>query len=239
MRLFEDVLKDCRKISDRIEVNEQKIIDLSMIQERREAAEAGNYNEVFDLRQTARENETEIIKLSEAVYLDKVTRAFLKDNLKVALYKKCEAAIKAVFTKYDGKPLGDKTRDKIRNELKAATGCYIWIASNEINISIRNEQNNFSIAEIRVTTPYDKKIITSDNKLNAAALEAVYVYEKYTEDPKKAARALIKEHKKTYEIIKAADAALGEYYSTAPGPIKKALRTGYISNPLYNTIQGI
>lgn len=238
MKKFNQVRKENEKLYDKIKATEAKIEELQLMDERRAAAANKDYTKHEELIKAFKENETRIKELCDGLYIDKVTRAYLKDNEKVALYNDCKEAIKEVLTKYDGKPYGEKTKEKIREELKAKTGCYIWIAAREINITYHGENPNgyyIKLCEVRATTNYNNPVITEENKINVAALENIHIYEKYTENPKKAARDLIKKHNKLYEEIKRVESLINDYNHAAPA----AVPHGYISNPLYRTINGI
>lgn len=238
MKTYKEVYKDSLKVNAKIKDLEAKIEQLQMLDERRAAAAAGDHEKHKELIQAFKASEDEIKKLCDVLYIEKVKRAYLQDNEKVALYNDCKEAIKEVLTKYNGKPYGEKTREKIREELKEKTGCYIWFGNREINISYHGTNPNgynIRLCEIRVTTNYDTPVITENNKIDAAALEKLYHYEKYTENPTKAAKDLIKRHNKLYEELKKVDGLLSEYNLAAPDAVKHA----YITNPLYRTINGI
>lgn len=56
----------------------------------------------------------------------------LKDNAAQAFFVENISTICAIWNKYNGKPLGEKTAEKIRKELFAALGVRVWI-SNKYN----------------------------------------------------------------------------------------------------------
>lgn len=239
MKTYLQVQKEIEKLTVKIKAVEKTIEDLQLMDQRRAAAAAGDREKHAELIQAFKENETKISELCNAVYLDKVTNAFLTDNAKVALYNDCKKAITEVLTKYNGKPYGDKTREKIRTELKEKTGCYIWISAREINISYHGENKNgyyIELCKVRLTTNYNTPVITADNKINAAALETINTYEKYTENPTKAAKNLIKKREKAYKALQAAIELLSDYGHETPTKVKDNC---YICNPLYHTMQGI
>ena len=54
----------------------------------------------------------------------------LKDNAAQAFFAENIDDICAIWNKYNGKPLGEKTAEKIRKELFAALGVRVWISNN-------------------------------------------------------------------------------------------------------------
>lgn len=68
----------------------------------------------------------------------RIMRRLLQNNARVALYHDVLPVVLEVLQKYAGKPYGDKTRDKIAQEVKARTGSRAYIGSrygnDEINI---------------------------------------------------------------------------------------------------------
>jgi hypothetical protein len=59
-----------------------------------------------------------------------ITVEVLKDNAAQAFFVENISAICAIWNKYNGKPLGEKTAEKIRKELFAALGVRVWISDN-------------------------------------------------------------------------------------------------------------
>lgn len=239
MKNLQALKKDLQKTREKIAALQARQKELDNLDARRAAIDEKDLAKYAALKEERAKNEAEYIKVCEAEYIEKVAAAYIRDNIKVALYHETEAAIKAVLNKYNGKPYGEKTREKIRAELKAATGCAIWFREQEINICELNEAGYTSPAgaEVRVTVPYDNKIITDDNRINAGALDAVHIHEKYTENPRKAARDLIKRHAAAYAAAQNLNNLLSELYNAAPGPIRTGGHiTSYIINPLYHNM---
>ena len=235
MKKFNQVSRDLDKITAVIKADENKIKELDNIDQRRAALVAGDREKYEALKAEFNATEEARKDLSEKIYINKIARCYIADNRKVALYNDTITVIKAVYTKYNGKPYGEKTRDKIREEIKKLTGCSVWIAAREVNIYSFSAKG-YKDCEVRAIAEYNNPILTPENKINAAALDHLTLHINYTENPKKAARDLAKLHKKTYAAIEAANKALNDYTHAAPGNIKNALSTNYIINPLYSKI---
>lgn len=65
-------------------------------------------------------NEAAIARKCSELYIAEVKTRILKENAKAALFAEAYPVILDIFKKYSGKPYGEKTREKIRLEIKAA-----------------------------------------------------------------------------------------------------------------------
>lgn len=239
MKNLQVLKKDLQKTRDNIKALQAKQKELDNIDARRAALDEKDFDKYVALKEENAANEAEYIATCEAEYIEKIVAAYIRDNIKIALYHETITVIKEVLKKYDGKPYGEKTKEKIRNEIKAATGCSVWFGKNEINIYELNKEGYTSPAcfEVRATTPYDNPLITDENRINAGALDKVHIYQTYTENPRKAARELIKKHRAAYVAAEKLNALLSDLYNAAPDQIKNGGHiTSYISNPLYHNI---
>lgn len=239
MKKLNVLKKELEKTRDNIKALQARQKELDNIDARRAALEEKDMEKYIALKEENAANEAEYIKTCETEYITKIAAAYIRDNIKIALYYEVAGAIKAVLNKYDGKPYGEKTKEKIKEEIKAATGCGVWLEKQAINIyELDNDgYRNPACYETRVTVPYDNPIITDENKINAGALEKIHIHQTYTENPQKAARELIKKHRAAYEATEKLNALLSDLYHAAPEQIKNGGHiTSYISNPLYHNI---
>ena len=119
----------------------------------RDTAETEKQMDHLSLREALRNGDPEQIeqarrayKAAEARYIEECTHntdikikiEILKDNAKQALLSEIISTICDIWNKYENKPHGEKTAQKIRDELKAATGYYISIGNkyDDANITI-------------------------------------------------------------------------------------------------------
>jgi len=234
MKKVNALIKDYDKIAARIKANEAKINDLSLMYERRDAIEKNELAKYKELHARFKENENEIIKLSEAVYIDKIAQQIINENIKAAAVAEVFPVIKEVLTKYNGKPYGEKTADRIRAEIKEKTGYYISISGYLKNdtITIYNVAKIYP-QEIEIHAKYERPFIDGYNKIDAGALdEARPRHYNYSEKPTVDAKKIIKLYNKARAAYEAAEKAIGEYNAAAPQNLYKNRPT----TNLYNTI---
>lgn len=164
---------------------------------------------------------------------DKLRAEILRENLKAAMFEQAKAALFEILQKYDGKPYGEKTREKIAAEMEEKTGLYMYIS------------RRYSSAEIRIykRTPYgaseeitagaggnDPQVLTAENKIHAPTEEEKtrfcvwYERARYTEPAEIDARIdeIIAAHKAAEEALKAYNAAAEAFNKIAPNKTERA-----------------
>ena len=134
--------------------------------------------------------ENDMIKASEEKKDLQITLKILKSNARIALFNEVIPVALEVLKKYAGKPYGEKTKEKISDEIKEKTNCRFYITSrwgsysfdiypmdgfgNEYNISCGTEYTDGS-----------KKPLLLDNKIQTISfdeIELYYISREYVED---------------------------------------------------------
>jgi hypothetical protein len=191
MKKYNEILKDIEKAKKALKAAEVKQDAL--------------INEIYsagDLKSKAaarKENTAAIIKADQKILDLKLTIKLLKNNARVALFNELKPVIAESFNKYAGKPYGEKTRDKISDEIKTRTGhrCYIeyrYIHSQSIAIYTGNNDYNITLG---YPGNSDLKFL-DDNKIQEIKpdqLQIYYIKRNYFDD----IPATIKEMKKAYK----------------------------------------
>lgn len=134
----------------------------------------------------------------------------LKNNYRIALFDETIPAVITVLKKYNGKPYGEKTRAKIRDEIKAAAGVNFYINSRTWcdEIIISDEYLRYSEQleiDIRADENGDRPRLLIGNKINAPEAEQLTMYyNAFIDDPAER----VKELKKAYNAAREAQQAL-------------------------------
>ena len=223
------ILKDIKKANQAIKEAENLIKEIENREAIKAAINAGDMELYTELKKASEAREAEIINLSENIYITNVVIRILYDNYNAAAYAETCEAIKAVIIKYNGKPAGDKTTQKVRDELEKLTGRRVYIRKDEITIYDPDRPYNDGI---RVTTSYDTPFLL-DNKYNAGALEKMRIREKYIENPKKEAKKLIALYNKARAAFEAFEKARSEYNHEKPARLPEI---PYNTTYMYKTI---
>lgn len=207
------------------ETLKKKLINLD---ERHAAAASGDREKHAELIKAFKENAEKIKAIEELIYKNKIVLKYLNDNYKFSVVAENKPVIAAILAKYNNKPYGEKTKNKIHDEIFTAGGFHVYITNEKITIRFPDEYYN----EIIINAEYNNPFITNENRINAAALENATAREKYTENPQKAANNLIDAYNKTRDALKALNAAIDNYNELKPADLDHL----YTSFYLYDTI---
>lgn len=81
----------------------------------------------------------------------------MNSNAKIALFNEVMPQVLEVLAKYKGKPLGPKTEEKIKNEIKEKTNCYFYILSDRFSQSynIHPIDYNCNVYNVKCGTKYE------------------------------------------------------------------------------------
>lgn len=182
MKKFIEILDDIKQTNKAIKAAEAQENEL-----------VESYMNVCDLRErheARKAVENEMLENNEHKKDLVLTRKILTNNAKIALFNEVLPVALEILKKYSGKPYGEKTREKIAEEIKAATNCRFYINS-------RYDSHYFDVYPVDVFgndyniscgTKYangDKKPLLVNNKIQLVAfddLELYYISNEYVED---------------------------------------------------------
>ena len=146
-----------------------------------------SYTSLGDLKEKCeaiKATENDMVKVNEEKQDLKITLKLLQNNAKIALFNEVMPIALEILSKYNGKPYGTKTRQKISDEVKEATNCRFYISSrygsdsfdiypSEVFYKVGNDYN------ITCGTAYtngSQKQILIDNKIQPIKFEEVQLY---------------------------------------------------------------
>ena len=121
MKKYIELLEDIKRTNNDIktaETNEQNLIN--------------SYMQIENIKsriERKRALEETMCQNSERIKNLKITRYILKNNAKIALFNEVIPIALKILKKYNGKPYGEKTRQKICDEVKEKTNCRFYIGS--------------------------------------------------------------------------------------------------------------
>lgn len=227
MKTIKAIQKDISKNWKRQTAINEEIERLSFKTETRRAAQAGNYNECKRLHEEADKNAEKITALCDELTALKFAAPILRENLKAATVAGCLDALREIMPKYDGKQYGEKTAEKIREELKKL-GFSAWFAGylcdngkTRIEITLFDGKYHGSNEAATVYCKHDQSngeipFITGANTINAAAFDNLHNYYKYVENVPRQVRAIrkaIEAHRKASKAAYQTQTALNELLS--------------------------
>lgn len=80
------------------------------------------------------EEHHEVADIGIEARIRRIENKILYENARIALYEEVMPKALEVWNKYVGKPYGEKTKEKIKNEVKDATGCWFYAYSDVFQI---------------------------------------------------------------------------------------------------------
>lgn len=158
-------------------------------------------------------------KSTAALIADMNTKiAILKNNYRIALFDETIPAVIDVLRKYNGRPYGEKTRAKIRDEIKAASGVNFYINRRTWceELIIYDEYTQYS-GTLEITTRADENgkrahVLTDDNKINAPTADALTMnYNVFIDDPAERVQELTRAYNAARDMQRALENACKEY----------------------------
>lgn len=213
MKQYKNILNQIKKTRESITEKTNKIMQLDFKEERKQAAQNGGYfnNKGYkELYEAAQANAGEISKLSNDIYTLEIETRILRANARTALLNEAIPVILKACEPYNGKPYGEKTKEKIREEVKKAGYSFYFDGYKESRIVVYTlDDNGYKThADEATGAAYDEaghiiQFLTDDNRLNISNVIIKPYSDKYTENPKQGARKVAKAIKAYEEATKA------------------------------------
>lgn len=182
MKKFAEILDDIKQTSEAIKTTGSRENEL-----------VESYMPVCDLRErheARKAVENEMLENSERKKDLALAKKILTNNAKIALFNEVLPVALEILKKYSGRPYGEKTREKIAEEIKAATNCRFYIGS-------RYDSHSFEVYPVGVVgNDYNiscgakyingnRKPLLVNNKIQLVAfdeLEIYYISNDYVKD---------------------------------------------------------
>lgn len=219
MKKFNAIIIEVKQTQQKINEIEEKTKQLQ-----------NTYLNIMDIkeRHEKRKNvENKIVRLEEKKIDLQITIKILNSNAKIALFNEVMPQVLEVLAKYKGKPLGPKTEQKIKDEIKEKTNCSFYIScryTQEYHIIPLEFSHNYY--NIECGTKYiegKKKKLLDDNKIQVPELNDLTIYyssKEYIDNIPQRIKQLKKLYKKAYEKQKELAAICSDYNNLCVGSIK-------------------
>jgi hypothetical protein len=230
MKKYVEILAEIKKTRASITDTAKTEKELDRLALKEAYKDGGTAEELEAAKAKYKEAEARYIKELEKNETAELKIEILKANAAHALFSETINIICDTWNKYEGKPHGEKTADKIKNELKTATGYYVSIGNKwrDARISIYFNYNDpapFRDLEFcPIWTGKDQPATDSNNKIIKLSPEnfRVYCCGSYVEDVNTHIKALRKAHKAAQDAEKALEAAVSAYNDLTRGNIQHA-----------------
>ena len=220
MKKFIDILEEIKQTSGAItaaEARENELISSYM--------EIGDLRERHEARKVV---ENDMLKASEEKKNLQITLKILKSNAKIALFNEVLPVALEVLKKYSGKPYGEKTKQKISDEVKAATNCRFYINSSWNSYSydiypVDGFGNDYNITCGTEYTDGSRKPLVVDNKIQVVTFDEIklyYISREYVENVPERVEAIKAAYAEAVAKQEELQAACDRFNALAVGDIK-------------------
>ena len=220
MKKFADIIKEVNQTQKKIKEVEEKTKEIRK-----------TYLNIMDIKERHEKMKTvenDIIKLEEKKEDLQITIKILNSNAKIALFNEITPIVLEVLEKYNNKPYGPKTEQKIRDEIKEKTNCSFFISDRysiqEYHIiPLEFSNNDYNIECGLKYIEGNKKYLLNDNKIQVPELNDLTLYytsKEYIDNIPKRIKELKKLYKKAYEKQRELAAICSEYNNLCVGNIK-------------------
>lgn len=219
MKKFNAIIREVKQTQQKINELEEKTKQLQ-----------NTYLNIMDIKERHEKRKTvenELIRLEEKKNDLQITIKILNSNAKIALYNEGLPVVLEVLAKYNNKPYGPKTEQKIRDEIKEKTNCSFYISnrySQEYHIiPLEFSNNDYNIECGPKHIDGKRKKLLDENKIQVPEFDDLTLYyssKEYIDNIPKRIKDLKRLYKKAYEKQQELAAICSEYNSLAVGNIK-------------------
>lgn len=192
MKKYNEIKAELKENRARIDALKAEVKHLNFDAEIKAAIAGNNYTAVKDLHNKAKANAERTAEAEKEIFILEIKHRFLNSNARAALFEEAIPAIIEALKPYARKPYGEKTRAKIREEVKKAGYSFYFDGSRPYRVEIALLKDGYTCGETTTGHAINEGglmdgFITDDNKINIANVSARCIYD-YTEDADKAAR---------------------------------------------------
>ena len=220
MKKFADIIKEVNQTRQNIKEVEEKTKEIRK-----------TYLNIMDIKERHEKMkavENDIVKLEEKKEDLQITIKILNSNAKIALFNEVMPQVLEVLAKYKGKPLGPKTEQKIKDEIKEKTKCGFYISErySSQEYHIFPLEFNGNTYDIECGTKFingKQKNLLEDNKIQVPELNVLtlfYTSKEYIDNIPKRIKELKKLYKKAVEKQQELEKICSAYNSLCVGSIK-------------------
>lgn len=198
-------MKNYNAICEEIKENYKKIHELD---KQKSAASYSERNSLY--------NQTEHLEIVNKV---------LCNNSRRVLFTEIFPKVLNILGKYNNKPMGEKTKDKLRAEAKEALNCSIWFEQHYIHI-IMLDDNGFSKCgngdDITISTNNYNNVILDNNRLQVYSIDEYYLCDTrdYIDNIEEYLQVLSELKRKAKEVQENLESICSEYNALAVDKIE-------------------
>lgn len=195
-----------------------------------ENTDFSNKDEIKRIRALSVEREKEYDNAKNHNKRVLLTVKVLENNAKTALKKDIAPVLMDVVNAYKNKPYGEKTKQKIHDEMKTRVNCSVYLYDNYIQINPLNE-NGYSVSYDYINLYVKNGVLTNDNKIiELCAKNFIFDDLSYIDDPRAHVEKIINEYDALLKLHNALETALDNFNDLCIGNLKTISKTDVFYN---------
>ncbi len=180
-----------------------------------------------------------LAECAECIRRLKLEKLILQNNARVALFNEVMPVALEVLKKYIGKPYGEKTKQKISDEVEEKTGCRFYIDKKYSSYDYTIYSDRSDEYNIACGTKYSdgtRKLLLIDNKIQSvdfSDLEIYYISDTYIEDVSGRIKDILAKHQEAFKLKEQLEKICSEYNHLIVGEMPRL----YAGERIYSDIQ--
>lgn len=171
MKKFDEILNDIAVVRE----------ELKALENERDAESVCFHEQVKDMTreklkefsELSKEHNVKMDTLYKKIKHREIKIKLMQNNARIALFHEVMPVALEIFGKYVGKPYGEKTREKIKNEILEKTNCFVYVAGYTFRIVPSDMFGNTYYLECGTTLGND---ILVGNKIQSVSMEDVKIF---------------------------------------------------------------
>lgn len=200
MKTPEQVRKEQDKNRAKIAELEKELDTITHGEEIKSAIQTHNMERYKELNAIKEQNKERIGAICNEIYLLKVVSCVLSDNYRASVVNKALPIIRDACSQFEGKPYGEKTKQKIRDAVRAQGYTFFfdgYLTRDRLALARIDERGCVNGVDfIDIYAKHDTPFVDKENKLHFPAELKNPVT--YSDNPRKKAKEIIK----AFELFK-------------------------------------
>lgn len=214
MKKFEEIVNEIKDLSGEMQVTKNVIeAENNRFNFHASGMSIEEFKKFYEEHKEEREeSESVLVTLYNEEIKQKVKQKVLYHNARTSLFFEVLPTIIEVWNKYEGKRHGEKTSEKIRDEICERTNCRIYLTGYKNDTIVINHKDYYfgNFYEVKVYLKYDHDMLI-DNVIQNISMDDFQTEKKYIDDVDKYVHNMIIMYRQAQEKRKELENMYSEF----------------------------